>query len=121
MGREIKRVALDFNWPLGMVWDGYITEDDEGYDPPAGDGWQVWETVSEGSPLSPVLATREALVEWLMSPAYNWGISRPLTREQAERFTELEWAPTFMTTAGGAIVPGDQSTYLKASEPDIEG
>lgn len=24
MGREIKRVPIDFDWPLGMVWKGYI-------------------------------------------------------------------------------------------------
>lgn len=23
MGREIKRVALDFNWPIGFIWKGY--------------------------------------------------------------------------------------------------
>lgn len=24
MGRELKRVALDFDWPLHKVWDGFI-------------------------------------------------------------------------------------------------
>lgn len=24
MGREIKRVALDFDWPLSKVWEGYV-------------------------------------------------------------------------------------------------
>ena len=24
MGREIKRVPLDFNWPLNMQWKGYM-------------------------------------------------------------------------------------------------
>lgn len=24
MGRELKRVALDFNWPLHRVWKGFI-------------------------------------------------------------------------------------------------
>ena len=23
MGREVKRVALDFNWPLHKVWEGF--------------------------------------------------------------------------------------------------
>lgn len=27
--------------------------------------WQLYETVSEGSPVSPVFATREALIEWM--------------------------------------------------------
>jgi hypothetical protein len=24
MGREIKRVALDFDWPLDEIWHGYL-------------------------------------------------------------------------------------------------
>ena len=25
MGRELKRVPLDFNWPLNQVWKGYLS------------------------------------------------------------------------------------------------
>lgn len=24
MGRELKRIALNFKWPIGMIWKGYI-------------------------------------------------------------------------------------------------
>lgn len=34
-------------------------------EPPEGEGWQMWESVSEGSPISPVFATAEALASWL--------------------------------------------------------
>lgn len=34
-------------------------------EPPAGDGFQMWETCSEGSPVSPVFATKEELARWL--------------------------------------------------------
>ena len=78
-------------------------------DPPTGDGWQVWETVSEGSPISPVFPDREGLIQWLMSPEYSWGISEPLTREQAERFTEAAWAPSMVVVAGRGVIPGEQS------------
>lgn len=33
--------------------------------PPTGDAWQMWETTSEGSPISPPKATPEALARWL--------------------------------------------------------
>ncbi|MDP3937911.1 MAG: hypothetical protein Q8R92_07220 [Deltaproteobacteria bacterium] len=33
--------------------------------PPPGDGWQMWETTSEGSPISPVFSTPEDLAHWL--------------------------------------------------------
>jgi len=35
------------------------------YEPPKGPGWQLWETVSEGSPMSPVFATPEDLAAWI--------------------------------------------------------
>lgn len=34
-------------------------------DPPTGDGWQMWETTSQGSPISPVFASPEGLANWL--------------------------------------------------------
>lgn len=76
-------------------------------EPPAGDGWQVWETVSEGSPISPVFADREGLVDWLCSPAYTWGVSTPMSREQAARFVESAWAPSLVATSAG-VVAGEQ-------------
>jgi hypothetical protein len=33
-------------------------------EPPAGVGWQLWETVGDGSPISPVHATMEELAGW---------------------------------------------------------
>ncbi|TYP82035.1 hypothetical protein [Blastococcus xanthinilyticus] len=57
--------------------------------PPTGEGWQLWESVSEGSPISPVFGDREALIGWLTTD-YSWGAQRtPLTREQAEAFVGL--------------------------------
>lgn len=48
-------------------YDGQRAEADawEPTDPPTGDGWQMWETTSEGSPMSPVFATAEELASWL--------------------------------------------------------
>lgn len=38
---------------------------EEDHSPPTGEGWQMWETTSEGSPMSPVFATPEELADWL--------------------------------------------------------
>lgn len=143
MGREIKRVALDFDWPTYKVWPGfcYQTPDcqiescPDAHDselpwskeamcafhhalweataypklePPPGEGWQLWETVTEGSPISPVFAEREDLVGWLCSPAYQWGISSPMQREQAERFVDSGWAPSMVFSKATGLVPGEQ-------------
>lgn len=111
MGRQIKRVPLDFDWPLNRVWPGYMvsicteeiayatktqyeaTDDDNPccracrhfarlaglpikghgcpdheHHPLVGVGWQLWETVTEGSPISPVFATPEDLRDWMLAP-----------------------------------------------------
>jgi hypothetical protein len=73
-------------------------------EPPEGEGWQLWETVSEGSPISPVFATREEFVNWLTTD-YYWGSGTPMTKEQAERFTDNGWAPTAVFV-NGTIVEG---------------
>lgn len=77
--RELKRVPLDFDWPLHEDWKGYIppsyTDDEaiekwceggEGgrYDPPVGEGYQLWQSVTEGSPISPVFSSAEKLADW---------------------------------------------------------
>lgn len=78
-------------------------------DPPPGDGWQLWETVSEGSPISPVLATAEELARWMTTPAYDFGIAksnRP-TYGQALAFINAGgWAPTMMSTPETGLVDG---------------
>jgi hypothetical protein len=43
----------------------------ERVEPPAGEGYQIWETVSEGSPISPVFATPEELASHMAGK--KWG------------------------------------------------
>ena len=69
-------------------------------DPPEGEGWQYWETVSEGSPISPVFATAEALSHWLQTD-YRWGSGGPLTKEQADSMVQTGWAPSFIVDSTG--------------------
>jgi hypothetical protein len=76
-------------------------------DPPEGDGWQLWETVSEGSPISPVFPTADGLAEWMTTPAAQWGAMGPWTREQADAFVGGPgWAPTFIGSAEAGLVDG---------------
>ena len=98
MGREVKRVPLDFDWPLKKRWYGYVINkcldgdhnlscddcrrfaeiknikldktkcpDLEILEVPKGEGWQMWETTTEGSPISPVFKTPEKLAQWLVN------------------------------------------------------
>ena len=97
--RKLRRVPIDFNWPLRKTWAGYLnpyyvgsidcpactgrgddaslacsrcdgngeipsTPEAEAWrstEPPTGDGYQIWETTSEGSPVTPVFANLDDL------------------------------------------------------------
>jgi hypothetical protein len=111
MGREVKRVPLDFDWTIGKIWSGYLIrtcpvdprnhEDEHDWDcegcrafakikgfavdesgcpdysefeeVPKGDGYQLWETVSEGSPQSPVFKTAEELAAYCEKHCTTFG------------------------------------------------
>lgn len=59
--------------------------------PPEGEGWQLWETVSEGSPISPVCASADELAAWMSDPerGSDW-----VPGDVARKFVEEAWAPT---------------------------
>lgn len=79
-------------WPskeAKELYDGWEPEE-----PPAGEGYQMWETVSEGSPVSPVFPTKESFVNWLISEGYTEGA--------AEQFAEVGHAFS-MVLANGRI------------------
>ena len=93
MGIRVLRVPGGFNWPIGETWwgatlpcvacetcggSGAADWGSYGYcdtcggegevSPsvpiPGGDHWQLWETTTEGSPISPVFSTSRALAVW---------------------------------------------------------
>jgi hypothetical protein len=51
--------VLKFNERLQKLYDDW-----QEYEPPTGDGYQLWETCSEGSPVSPVFSSAEELASW---------------------------------------------------------
>lgn len=53
-------------------------------DPPIGEGYQLWETTSEGSPCSPVFASLDDLCEWCEKNATTFG-SYTATKEECKQ------------------------------------
>lgn len=109
MGREVRRVPLDFEWALDVVWDGFINPYDEGepeHDtwtetpPPAGDAWQMWESTSEGSPMPPPFATPEALATWLADTGASSFGYMTATREQWLAMIHRGSAPSAIIVGG---------------------
>lgn len=75
--------------------------------PPTGDGWQLWQTVSEGAPISPVFADAEGLIQWMTTPAAKWGASGPWSEAQARAFVlGPGWAPSGFHTPETGWVDG---------------
>jgi hypothetical protein len=132
MGREVKRVPLDFVFAMGAsyhdaCYDQHVAscpKDDHddcelSFDPPKGEGWQLWQTVSDG-PVTPVFATAEALIDhmcqpctcgkpWCGDPWPSMPAGRGWRREVAEPFVKREgWAPSFVMT-GGKIINGPEA------------
>lgn len=70
---------------------------------PTGEGWQLWETVSEGSPTSPVFATADELATWMSQPerGRDW---QPFP--SAQKFVTAGWAPSFISTPETGVVAG---------------
>lgn len=88
-------------------------------EPPEGEGWQVWETVSEGSPVTPVFSTRELLIEHLCTPGQRVTLREgALSPQEAEAFVAAGWVPSFIGSGRtglveGALAPGVTETLAE--------
>jgi hypothetical protein len=79
--------------------------------------FQVYETVSEGTPVSPPFATEDELIQYLADNGDFWDQLRvkegrqsgPAAwgREAAERFVNKRWAPTGMLVNGQMLTARD--------------
>lgn len=90
----IRAAGLPEEWGVCPICNGHAIHPNdleaaeawEATEPPEGDGWQLWETTSEGSPISPVFATAEELADWCADNA-TWFASL--------RWSAAEWLASF--------------------------
>lgn len=76
-------------------------------EPPKGEGYQIWETVSEGSPISPVFATPEELATHMKDT--RWGGDQGTSYESWLSFIRGPgWAPS------GVMVNGQWMSGVEA-------
>lgn len=79
-------------------------------EPPEGEGYQLWETVSEGSPVSPVFDTPEDLARWLVRNPH--GIDKGTSYETWLAFIRGPgWAPS-MALESGIVKSGVSSRRI---------
>lgn len=80
--------------------------------------FQIWETVSEGTPVTPAFETREELVNYLVDGGDDWDRKENrggVTREQAEAFVNAGWAPSFVlvsTSSGSQMMRGIEAAQI---------
>lgn len=60
--------------------------------------YQMYETVSEGTPVSPVFAALEELIEWLTTQGYS--------PQAARAFVKQGWAPSLVGVSGVGLWDG---------------
>jgi len=122
------------------IRSGALTDDERGYYPRGLSDWlkdegmppdpdyyrpwsddeatwfQVWETVSEGTPVSPPFATADELIDYLATHGDFWDQKRgdaPWGREAAARFVNAGWAPS-MILSGGVLTAGKLAALEEA-------
>lgn len=90
-------------------------------EPPAGEGWQVWETVSEGSPITPIFETAEALARYLSSsdrPRRSKEWMAVLNYEDALSFIAAGWAPSLIVESGKSVQYGYKAVGTRKADHD---
>lgn len=91
MGREVVRVPPGFEHPLDEEGD-YIAGSHHELlyeaDPASRTAFQIYENVSEGTPVSPVFDTAEALAQWLAQEGWR--------QETIDSLLEAGHAPSFI-------------------------
>lgn len=114
VGAECKRLGIDPECPHchgeGTIWDSpeakQAAEDWTRTQPPTGDGYQIWETVSEGSPISPVFATPEELAQHMAGT--RWGADKGSSVETWLKFINGPgWALSMVMDSNGIRTGAD--------------
>ena len=73
--------------------------------------WQLWETVTEGTPVSPPFETRAELVEYLATYGDFWD-NDGRGKERAGAFAEAGYAPSMMAV----VSPGSPTKVLDSKD-----
>lgn len=72
-------------------------------EPPEGEGYQLWETISEGAPVSPVFETPDELARWMLVHRNRDNLSF----ESLLKVVEAGGAPVSMAIINGVMMGGD--------------
>ena len=77
-------------------------------------GWVLYETVSEGTPVTPVFATPDELVEHLSTVGQDWD-QEPMRRASAEALVKSGSSFGSMVVVGGRLLDGSKDMDVLTS------
>lgn len=83
---------------------------------PSGEWWQVWETVSEGSPVTPAFESALELINYLVKNGDQWDQNRGeggWTLKNATTFVQNAWAPSGVVINGEFLGPNQSGELLE--------
>ncbi|MCU6481930.1 hypothetical protein [Arthrobacter sp. A2-55] len=108
-------VGPTWGWCKDCEGKGHLTNPEtEGWtptEPPSGPGWQLWETITLGSPVSPVFPTGDELARHMAETGF--------TPAEAQALVESGWAPSGII-AGGRM-HDDKGAALALQRMDNNG
>lgn len=93
------------------LWDWDDMPPDKAYyreriwSPDEATAYQVYEDVTEGTPISPVFKTQEALIAWLVEQGYS--------EASARAFAESGWVPSIVLAGGKLYTDINSADVLK--------
>ena len=83
--------------------------------------WQMYETVSEGTPISPVMKTPEELAQWLVDNQVSAFAGTTASFAQWLATIKRGWAPSAVSTQKEGVRSGVVALEnLENIEPDVE-
>jgi len=82
---------------------------------------QMYESTSEGTPISPVLATPEELAQWLVDNNASSFADRTATYEQWLAVARGRYAPSAVISSSGVLMSGVEATERAECAEAAEG
>lgn len=101
-------------WPTPEIKKA--CDDWEATEPPVGEGFQMWETTSEGSPISPVFETAEKLAHWLADNNASAFGGDGASYETWLAMIGRGWAPSAVFTSDKGLRSGVEAVADDASK-----
>jgi len=112
---QLKHPGEDWTQPTYanfVEWEGRSPDPDyyraEAWTPEQATCYQIYETVSEGTPVSPVFETLSEMEQWLIGQGYS--------EKSAKGFCEIGWVPSGMFSPQTGYVSGIDIAGIDADD-----